>query len=61
MTGGGVALIRASAALEGLLAGEDEKSGINIIKRAVEDPARWIATNAGWEGSFVVEKTDLGQ
>jgi chaperonin GroEL len=54
--GGGVALIRASAALEGLRAGEDEKSGINIIKRAVEDPARWIATNAGWEGSVVVEK-----
>src|SRR5713101_7916959 len=54
--GGGVALIRASAALEGLRAGEDEKSGINIIKRAVEDPARWIATNAGWEGSVVVER-----
>jgi chaperonin GroEL len=54
--GGGVALIRASAALEVLRAGEDEKSGINIIKRAVEDPARWIATNAGWEGSVVVEK-----
>jgi chaperonin GroEL len=54
--GGGVALIRASTALDGLRAGEDEKSGINIIKRAVEDPARWIATNAGWEGSVVVEK-----
>ncbi|HXH86020.1 MAG TPA: chaperonin GroEL, partial [Nitrospira sp.] len=54
--GGGVALIRASAALEGLRGGEDEKSGINIIKRAVEDPARWIATNAGWEGSVVVDK-----
>jgi chaperonin GroEL len=54
--GGGVALIRASAALEGLRAGEDEKSGIDIIRRTVEDPARWIATNAGWEGSVVVEK-----
>jgi chaperonin GroEL len=54
--GGGVALIRASTALEGLRAGEDEKAGVNIIKRTVEDPARWIATNAGWEGSVVVEK-----
>ncbi len=54
--GGGVALIRASAVLEGLRAGEEEKSGINIIKRAIEDPARWIASNAGWEGSVVVDK-----
>jgi chaperonin GroEL len=56
VAGGGVALIRASAALEGLRAGEDEKSGINIIKKAIEAPARWIATNAGWEGSVVVDK-----
>ena len=54
--GGGVALIRASAVLEGLRGGEEEKSGINIIKRAIEDPARWIASNAGWEGSVVVDK-----
>jgi chaperonin GroEL len=54
--GGGVALIRASAVLEGLRGGEEEKSGINIVKRAVEDPARWIASNAGWEGSVVVDK-----
>jgi chaperonin GroEL len=54
--GGGVALIRASAVLEGLRGGEEENSGINIVKRAIEDPARWIATNAGWEGSVVVDK-----
>jgi chaperonin GroEL len=54
--GGGVALIRASAALDNLRGGEEEKVGIGIIKRAVEDPARWIATNAGWEGSVVVDK-----
>jgi chaperonin GroEL len=54
--GGGVALIRASAALESLRGSEEEKSGINIVKRAIEDPARWIATNAGWEGSVVVDK-----
>jgi chaperonin GroEL len=54
--GGGVALIRASSALEGLRGSEEEKAGINIIKKAVEDPCRWIATNAGWEGSVVVDK-----
>ena len=54
--GGGVALIRASALLEGMRGSDEEKAGINIIKRAVEDPARWIATNAGWEGSVVVDK-----
>ncbi|MBF6559628.1 MAG: chaperonin GroEL [Candidatus Binataceae bacterium] len=54
--GGGVALIRASAALESMRGSEEEKVGISIIKKAVEDPARWIATNAGWEGSVVVDK-----
>ena len=54
--GGGVALIRCSAALDSLRAGEDEKVGIQIVKKAIEDPARWIAANAGWEGSIVVDK-----
>jgi chaperonin GroEL len=55
--GGGVALIRASSALDGLKAGNDEeKVGINIIRRAVEEPCRWIANNAGWEGSIVLDK-----
>jgi chaperonin GroEL len=54
--GGGVALIRASSALESMRAGEDEKFGINIVKKTLEDPARWIATNSGWEGSIVVDK-----
>jgi chaperonin GroEL len=58
--GGGVALIRAAAALEPLLKDpkldEDEKLGVEIIKRAAEEPARWIAQNAGFEGSVVVEK-----
>jgi chaperonin GroEL len=54
--GGGVALIRASGALDGMRAGEDEKVGISIIKKAVEGPAWWIAHNAGWEGSVVVDK-----
>src|SRR5208282_2276807 len=54
--GGGVALIRASSALEGLRAGEDEKVGIAIIKKSLEEPCRWISSNAGWEGSIVVDK-----
>jgi chaperonin GroEL len=54
--GGGVALIRALSVLDNLRAGEDEKVGIGIIRNALEDPCRWIATNAGWEGSVVVDK-----
>jgi len=55
--GGGVALIRASGALDSLRpAGDEEKVGINIIRRAVEEPCRWIANNAGWEGSIVLDK-----
>src|SRR6266404_7291480 len=54
--GGGVALIRALSALDNLRAGEDEKVGINITRKALEDPCRWIASNAGWEGAVVVDK-----
>jgi len=54
--GGGVALIRALSALENMRAGEDEKVGIQIIRKSLEEPARWIAQNAGWEGSVVVDK-----
>jgi chaperonin GroEL len=54
--GGGVALIRALSALDNLRTSDDEKVGIGIIRKALEDPCRWIATNAGWEGSVVVDK-----
>jgi chaperonin GroEL len=54
--GGGVALLRASAALDNVRVGEDEKIGINIVRKAVEGPSWWIAANAGWEGSVVVDK-----
>jgi chaperonin GroEL len=54
--GGGVALIRASAALDNLRVSDDERVGVNIVRKALEDPARWIAQNAGWEGSIVVDK-----
>jgi len=55
--GGGVALLRAQAALE-KLKGEDvdEQTGINIVKRALEEPLRQIAENAGIEGSVAVSK-----
>jgi len=54
--GGGVALLRAAKALENLKLGGDQQIGINIVMRAIEEPMRWIATNAGHEGSIVVSK-----
>jgi chaperonin GroEL len=54
--GGGVALIRTSAALEKLEVSDEEKIGVNIVRRAMEDPCRWIANNAGWEGAIVLDK-----
>ena len=45
--GGGVALVRASSVLDSLRVSEDEKIGVGIIRKALEDPARWIASNAG--------------
>jgi chaperonin GroEL len=54
--GGGVTLIRAAKVLEGLKLEGDQNFGVNIIKRAVEEPLRMIAQNAGVEGSIVVQK-----
>jgi len=54
--GGGVALLRASRKLDGVDMPEDERHGLNIIRRALEEPLRQIAANAGFEGSVVVEK-----
>lgn len=54
--GGGTALVKAIPAIDALEAEGDERTGINIIKRALEEPIRQIATNAGREGSVVVEK-----
>src|SRR5215207_4282671 len=54
--GGGVALIRAGKALENLKLDGDQKVGAALIKRAIEEPMRWIASNAGEEGSIVVAK-----
>jgi chaperonin GroEL len=54
--GGGVALLRASKALDGLKLEGDQRVGMEIIRRAIEEPIRWIATNAGVEGSIIVSK-----
>jgi chaperonin GroEL len=54
--GGGVALLRAGKALESLKLDGDQRVGLEIIRRAIEEPMRWIAMNAGQEGSIVVSK-----
>jgi chaperonin GroEL len=57
LPGGGVALIRAQKALDGLnAANDDQKVGINIVRRAIQAPARQIAENAGEDGAVVVGK-----
>jgi chaperonin GroEL len=61
VAGGGVALIRASKALDNLKLEGDQKVGVAIIKRAIEEPCRWIATNAGHEGSIVVAQVKDGK
>ncbi|HEY2516504.1 MAG TPA: chaperonin GroEL [Polyangiaceae bacterium] len=59
--GGGVALIRAQAVLEGLKVSDEQKFGVSIIKRAIEEPLRQIVGNAGLEGSIVVNKVREGK
>ena len=56
VAGGGVALLRAAKALDGLALTGDELVGLQIVRRAIEEPMRHIATNAGAEGSIVVAK-----
>ncbi len=54
--GGGVALLRAQAVLDKVKGTEDEKIGVDIVRRALEEPIRVIAQNAGVEGSIVLAK-----
>ena len=54
--GGGVALIRSSANLGSLAVSEDERVGVRIIQKALEEPIRWIAQNAGLDGAVVLDK-----
>jgi chaperonin GroEL len=54
--GGGVALLRASEALGSLKLAGDEATGVDIVRRALEEPIRTIVNNAGLEGSVIVAK-----
>ena len=54
--GGGVAYLRCLPALEKLEVSEEQQFGVKILKKALEDPIRWIAQNAGYDGSIVCEK-----
>ncbi|HKA86421.1 MAG TPA: chaperonin GroEL [Haliangiales bacterium] len=58
--GGGVALIRALAALDALKFEDDRRFGVNILRRSMEEPLRQIANNAGTDGSIVLEKVRTG-
>jgi chaperonin GroEL len=59
--GGGVALLRAQPALEKLKVTDEQRVGVNIVRRAVEEPLRQISGNAGVEGSIVVDKVKHGK
>jgi chaperonin GroEL len=64
VAGGGVALLRAQSTLDGLESGlreQDERAGVSIVRRAIEEPLRWIAANAGLEGAVVVQKVKEGR
>ena len=61
VAGGGVALIRAQKALEGLQVNDEQKFGVNIIRRALEEPLRQISANAGEEGSIIVQRVKEGK
>jgi len=59
--GGGVAFIRSMKALEELKLEDEEQLGVNIIKRALEEPVRQIANTAGFEGSVLVQRVMEGE
>ena len=62
MPGGGVAFIRANAALSSLSGANDDQSvGINILRRALEEPLRQIVANAGEDGSVILNKVAEGE
>ena len=59
--GGGVALIRCQSILEGLKVDDEQRFGVKIVQRAIEEPLRWIARNAGQDGAVVVNKVREGK
>jgi chaperonin GroEL len=61
VAGGGVALLRGQTALDGLKVADEQKAGVQIIRRSLEEPIRMISQNAGLEGSIVVNKVREGK
>jgi chaperonin GroEL len=61
VTGGGVALVRCLGALDKVTVSGEEKAGINLLKRALGEPLKYIAINAGHEGSVVLRKVQEGK
>ena len=61
VAGGGVVFLRAQATLDQIEAEADEAVGVNIIRRALEEPLRMIASNAGTEGAIIVRKVASGE
>ena len=59
--GGGVGFIRSIAKLETLTLEGERQFGVKIVKKALEEPIRWIAQNAGYDGSIVIEKVKVGK
>jgi len=59
--GGGVALLRAQSALDSLKLEEEEAAGVRIVRQALVEPLRWIARNAGADGSVVLERVKEGK
>jgi chaperonin GroEL len=59
--GGGVALVRVAAGLSNMRVSDDEKVGVRIIQKALEEPLRWIASNAGADGAVVLDKVKNGK
>jgi chaperonin GroEL len=58
--GGGVAFIRCLTKLDAIKLDGEQQFGVNIVKKALEEPIRWIATNAGHDGSIIIEKVKNG-
>ena len=61
VAGGGVALLRCAKVLDSLKLDGDRQIGVNILRRALEEPMRWIVQNAGFEGSIVVQRVRESQ
>ncbi len=59
--GGGVAFIRSLTKLEAMTLDGEQQGGVKIVKKALEEPIRWISNNAGFDGSIVVEKVKSGK